>query len=354
MFHRRRRAATGALLLLTLATLPARAGTGEDGIHWKRLLEHAPWAERAMPRGGLLGDQVYVLAGRAGMVTVYGDTWRSADGLTWERRSDDTGWGRRAYPALAIVRGQLVLTGGQGLWTFHNDVWRSADGGASWQQVNADAPWAPRAGHYTYVLGDDILLFAGGRNSWNRVFYPELWVSHDLGSTWELRARLPDDMGRAGMQVVGIGDALYFMGGDHDRPVFFPNWEGRRNDVWKSTDQGRSWTLLGHAPWSPRTGQQCAAFQGQILCLGGHGQGPDGKQVILHDAWLWDPADPVGRWRRLSTRAWGCEPGAASCGKSDFLLVIRDGKIWTYGGDEEVSAPWPQDNEVWVGVVGGG
>ena len=33
-------------------------------------------------------------------------------------------------------------------------------------------------------------------------------------------------MGRAGMQVVEIDGTIYFMGGDHDKPVFQANWEG--------------------------------------------------------------------------------------------------------------------------------
>ena len=67
----------------------------------------------------------------------------------------------------------------------------------------------------------------------------ELWVSKDQGETWELRAELPEDMGRAGMQVVEIDGTIYFMGGDHDNPVFVANWPGRRNDVWKSDDLGQ-------------------------------------------------------------------------------------------------------------------
>ena len=320
---------------------------------WERVSAAAPWGERAMPRGGLLDNYFYVIAGRAGAFTLYGDTWRSADGVNWQKMSDDTGWGKRAYPEVAILQGKLVLTGGQGLFTFYNDVWRSGDKGQSWQQVNKNAPWGPRSGHYTVVVDDDILLFAGATNSWNRKFYPELWVSHDLGETWALRARLPVDMGRAGMQVVRIGGSLYFMGGDHDKPVFFANWPGRRNDVWKSDDLGKTWTLLGNAGWSPRTGQQCTGFAGKIICIGGHGQGVDGKAALLHDLWMWDPEDGIKGWKLASNTVWGCADNQESCGKDDFLLAIRGGKIWTFGGDEEVAAPYPQDNDVWVASMAG-
>ncbi len=28
--------------------------------------------------------------------------------------------------------------------------------------------------------------------------------------------------------------------------------------------------------------------------------------------------------------------------------LIRDDKIWTFGGDRERISPWPQDNDVWA------
>jgi hypothetical protein len=345
LWRRARDMTAGVLLVLPVV------GHSADRVIWERISASAPWGVRAMPRGGVLGNYFYIIAGRAGAFTLYGDTWRSSDGINWEKMSDDSGWGKRAYPEVAIVQDRLVLTGGQGIITFYNDVWRSADHGKSWRQVNASAPWAARSGHYTMVIDDAIYLFAGGQASWNRRFFPELWVSHDLGETWELRARLPADMGRAGMQVVRIGSALYFMGGDHDKPVFFPNWPGRRNDVWKSDDLGRTWSLLGNAGWSPRTGQQCTEFSGRIACIGGHGQGPDGKPALFHDLWMWDPKEGIKGWRRVSNSVWGCPDNQASCGKDDFLLAVRDGKIWTFGGDEEVAAPYPQDNDVWVGHV---
>jgi len=172
------------------ASEQARYGSGSEtetathpDMQWERLLHAAPWGKRAMPRGGLLDGQFYILGGRAGMFRIYSDTWRSPDGVRWEL-------------------------------------------------MNADAPWGVRAGHHTMVIDDDIYLFAGGVNTFGRILYNDLWVSTDQGATWELRAELPEDMGRAGMQVVEIDGTIYFMGGDHDDPVIAANWPGRRNDVW--------------------------------------------------------------------------------------------------------------------------
>ena len=205
---------------------PTHTATHPD-MQWQRILEAAPWGERAMPHGGWMDGHFYMLSGRAGMFTIYGDTWRSADGINWELMSDNPGWEKRAYPSVELVQGNIILIAGQSLATFYNDVWRSADQGQTWELLNGDAPWDVRAGHHTAVIGDDIYLYAGARNSFGRIFYPELWVSSDQGATWELRAKLPEDMGRAGMQVVEIDGTIYFMGGDHDNPVFVANWPGR-------------------------------------------------------------------------------------------------------------------------------
>lgn len=358
---------TLSLLLLSACSGPVEPSPGEPwygsgsetmtathpDMKWERLLEAAPWGERAMPRGGLLEGQFYVLGGRAGMFTIYGDTWRSPDGISWEMMSDDPGWEARAYPEVEFVQGNIILMGGQSMATFYNDVWRSKDKGKTWELMNGDAPWDVRAGHHTAVIGDDIYLYGGARNSFDRIFYPELWVSKDQGATWELRAKLPVDMGRAGMMIVEIDGTIYFMGGDHDVPVFQANWPGRRNDVWKSDDLGKTWELLGHAPWLPRTGHQCIAANKKVFCIGGHIRGPleESAQYLAHDLWMWDPKDGMDGWQLVNNQVWGCPDTNDSCGKSDFLLAVRDGKLWTIGGDREVASPWPQDNDVWIADI---
>ena len=326
--------------------------TKPSTVEWRQVAPRSPWGVRAMPRGGVMDGYFYIVSGRTGAFKIYGDTWRSRDGVQWEKMSDKTGWGRRCYPEVDCIDGNLVLTGGQSLGTFYNDVWRSADHGRTWEQVCANAPWNVRAGHHSHAIDGHIYLFGGARNSFNRIFYPELWVSKDLGESWELRAELPVDMGRAGMQVVHIDGTIYFMGGDHDKPVFQANWPGRRNDVWKSEDKGETWELLGHAPWVPRTGHQGIAQDGKVYVLGGHAQGEyKYRQILMHDMWVWDPkqsGEGMEGWRLLTNNVWGCEDHPGRDGKSDFMLEVHDGKIWTFGGDREVMSPWPQDNDVWV------
>ena len=139
-------------------------------MKWERILDAASWGVRAMPRGGVMDGDFYIISGRTGPFKIYGDTWRSPDGVNWELMSDKTGWGKRCYPEVEIVKGHLVLTAGQGLSKFYNDVWRSADQGRTWEQVNGNAPWGVRAGHHTTTFDDVIYLWGGARNSFDRIF----------------------------------------------------------------------------------------------------------------------------------------------------------------------------------------
>ncbi len=323
-------------------------------MRWTKVQARAPWRARAMPRGGQLDGYFYVLTGRAGTATVFSDVWRSRDGVDWECVAERAGWGKRCYCEVEIVDGVMVLTAGQSLRRFYNDVWHSTDAGRTWEQVCASAPWGVRAGHHTHVLDGELLLFGGARNSLDRQFYPELWASPDLGVSWELRARLPEDMGRAGMQVVSVGGTLYFMGGDHDRPVVRASWDGRRNDVWKSVDRGATWELLGHAPWAARTGHQVVTHNGIVYLVGGHVRGPRDqrwRQFLASDVWAWDPVasgESMDGWHLVTDAAWNAGGPGGLDGKSDFHLEVRDGQLWTFGGDREVLSPWPQDRDVWV------
>ena len=241
---------------------------------------------------------------------IYSDTWRSPDGINWEQMSAKSGWGKRCYPEVDVVQGHLILNGGQSLTTFYNDVWRSADQGRTWEQVCADAPWGVRAGHHSHVMDDEIYMFGGARNSFDRIFYPELWVSKDLGETWELRCELPEDMGRAGMQVCHIDGTMYYMGGDHDKPVFQANWEGRRNDVWKSEDKGATWELLGHAPWDPahRTSGRRAQRQGHRDRRPRPGTEKRFEDPVSRTRHVGlGSEEGMDGWQKVTDNVWGCE-----------------------------------------------
>ena len=61
--------------------------------------------------------------------------------------------------------------------------------------------------------------------------------------------------------------------------------------------------------------------------------------------------DAVDAWKLESLGAWGCGNEEESCGKDDFAIRVRGDVIYTFGGDEELSAPYPQDNSVWTAQI---
>jgi hypothetical protein len=66
--------------------------------------------------------------------------------------------------------------------------------------------------------------------------------------------------------------------------------------------------------------------------------------------WVWEPkacGEGMEGWQLATNNVWNCEDRKCQ-GKSDFMIEVRDNKVWTFGGDRERFSPWPQDNDVWV------
>jgi len=248
--------------------------------------------------------------------------------------------------------------------TFFNDVWRSTDG-SNWQELTSDSPrWAGRAGlsaiehkGWIYVLGggkgDDVAIGGSGR-----VLFNDVWRSRD-GKNWEQVTANAPWAPRAGAAVVEKDGFMYLLGGENGfLCTFGPTGQTCPyfNDVWRSRD-GADWELVTpKAEWSARPGHQCQVLLGTIVCFGGFGfpTDPSGT-VAAHPVDVWVSRDGK-RWEKLATGPWNAT-GSADV-KYDFdSLVVKRGflglapSIYTFGGDREASfiAPDPAlvDDEVW-------
>ncbi len=137
----------------------------EDGAHWDRVLEHAPWPPRGMIGGSAAKDGRMWLLGGGTYDTpatpqrlFYNDVWSSADGVEWTRHTDSAAWHPRQYHEVAAWDGRLwVLEGWNG--SNRNDVFYSDDG-VHWQQLPG-TPWAPRHAASVYVHDDALWVVAG-------------------------------------------------------------------------------------------------------------------------------------------------------------------------------------------------
>ena len=248
--------------------------------------------------------------------------------------------------------------------TFFNDVWRSTDG-ANWQELKSDGPrWVGRAGlsaiefkGWIYVLGggkgDDVAIGGSGR-----VLFNDVWRSRD-GKNWEQVTADAPWAPRAGAAVVEKNGYMYLLGGeDGFLCTFGPTGPScpYYNDVWRSRD-GANWELVTmNADWSARPGHQCQVLFDTIVCFGGFGFPTDPSgQVAAHPVDVWVSRDGAS-WEKLKTGPWNATSPANV--KYDFdSLVVTGGpgglppSIYTFGGDREASfiAPDPAlvDDEVW-------
>jgi hypothetical protein len=221
--------------------------------------------------------------------------------------------------------------------TFFNDVWRSRDG-VEWERMTEAAPWAGRSGLRAISFDGWIWIFGGSRNDDSAVigaqgpareYFNDVWRSRD-GSEWEQVTADAPWAPRAGAVVVERDGEMYLLGGEAGftcsplpdcEPPYF-------NDVWRSAD-GEDWELVTEAAgWSPRPGHQCVVTE-EFICFGGFG-------LRENPADVWTSEDGE-TWRQVSDAPWNVTDPTGV--RYDFeAFASRNGEEWevfTFGGDRE-------------------
>ncbi len=129
----------------------------------------------------------------------------------------------------------IILMGGYDINGYKNDTWRSTDYGATWSLVNSSPGWTARYGHISVVMADGSIIMIGGYGGDYPYFKNDVWKSADDGSTWTLVTA----GGIERVQHTGVvipDDSIVLMGG--------VNSVAYRNDVWRSTDYGATWKYV--------------------------------------------------------------------------------------------------------------
>jgi hypothetical protein len=164
-----------------------------------------------------------------------------------------------------------------------NTVWNSDDGGKTWAVLLVGEAYGAetrfKRGHtqgyiehngYAYVIGGDpVADVVTGFPS--RGPNGEVWrtpLSGD-GTVW---TKICDTCPTSTLRIFlywTLGGNLYIAGGQTD----VNNGGSGQNTVYRSTDQGVTWTSLGAAPWLPR-GMACAGgplpvINGKVYLIGG-------------------------------------------------------------------------------------
>jgi type II secretory pathway component GspD/PulD (secretin) len=189
------------------------------------------------------------------------------------------------------------------------DVWRSEDEGETWENI-ACAPWSQRFGHSSVVLPDGSIVLMGGYAGIGVNRFNDVWRSTDKGKTWTLMTAEAKWSGRYNHTSVVLPDgSIVLMSG------FF-----RLNDIWRSTDQGKTWTLVTEeAEWSGRDSHTSVVLlDGTIVLMGGD----DGS--YKNDVWISDDAGQS--WvEQTSDAAWSARESHSSVALVDGTIVLMGG-----------------------------
>jgi hypothetical protein len=198
---------------------------------------------------------------------------------------------------------------------------------AKWVQVLASANWSRRFAHVTVVQHDGSFVLAGGTEMDYAVrshdgsydytqhkYLNDIWKSGDNGSSWSLVPTRSDRwVPRRGHAAAmePHGQVMFIFGGLCGSGCYLNDvWSAQRVDVWSSH---------GRAPWAARHGHvvlPLRSINGFIL-LGGH----DGKD-FMNDVWTIESPTTNLQWEHLGHAAFQPRYGHAGVEYEGTALVL--------------------------------
>ncbi|GMI07299.1 hypothetical protein TrVE_jg838 [Triparma verrucosa] len=191
---------------------------------------------------------------------------------------------------------------------------------ADWKQVS-DGPWSKREG-LMGLAHNSYLFMSGGRTNHGVGFSDEVWRSEDEGSTWTLASKstIPP---RAYHVHLLVDDCQYIMGGQ----TFFTFY----NDIWESCDGlGEVWTqVTKSAEWEGRAGLAATVTKnGDMVVAGGcyNKNGNPARRSFYGD--VWTSSDKGRTWTLKTKKAeWTARSGPRLVEDAHSNLLIIAGEI---------------------------
>lgn len=310
---------------------------------WERITPQAAFAPRDGAGALSFGGRMWLIGGwnpgdkEQFPSTCTNDVWSSADGAEWQLEKPNTfgtaefdpdrDWEGRHTAGYAVHDGRMWIVGGDPIQGhYQGDVWVS-DNGGTWECTCREAPWAPRALHYT-VAHDGYLWVIGGQTTPQFApaetrFHGDVWRSTD-GVGWE-KVEVTEPAwparGMIGGSAVHQGRIWLLGGGRYDTPdvphrTFY-------NDVWCSVDGARWECLTSEAAWHPRQYHEVAVFDDSLWVL-------EGWNVENRND-VWCSRDGV-QWRQVPDTPWAPRHAAS--------VFVHDGALWMVAGNNMESDVW--------------
>jgi hypothetical protein len=160
------------------------------------------------------------------------DVWLSTNnGESWTRTTEHADWSARdAHSSVVMQDGSIILTGGFDGFIEKNDVWRSTTSGTSWEPMSGSAQWAIRYSHSSVALTDGSIVVLGGEDRSGNA-RNDVWRSTDKGASWTQETAIAGWSARDAHSSVVMQDGSIVLMGGYDGG-------GKRNDVWRFLKAG--------------------------------------------------------------------------------------------------------------------
>ncbi|MEZ6049702.1 MAG: hypothetical protein R3C11_29795, partial [Planctomycetaceae bacterium] len=245
-------------------------------FHDKSFDPHSDWEGRHTAGYAVYKNKMWIIGGDANQGHYQNEVWSSVDGKTWEEVNDDVPWGPRALHQTFVFQDKMWVMGGQtmpafggGSEEFYRDLWNTTDG-VKWEKIELYEPcWSPRGmigGNA--ILNDRIWVLGGGTydtpTTPARNFYNDVWSSAD-GQHWTQHSSAAPWTPRQYHDVAAYDGRMWVLEGYN---------QGNRNDVWYSQD-GLNWYEVPNTPWKPRHAASAFVYEGALWMVAGNNMQPD-------------------------------------------------------------------------------
>lgn len=212
--------------------------------------------------------QIYIIAGSDG-TTYYKDVYRSSNGINWYSNTKNAQFGGRENFATFNYNFKMWVVGGNDAANNLKDVWSSYDG-TTWTSNTLNAQFGERTKFLGYTTHKNYMYIIGG---FDGSTYPKDVYRSANGSDWSAVTKNAEFSGGMKGTLVSDGVNLYLMGGDNGSGTYY-------NTIWKSTNDGVSWTNIGTANFGERSDFSYGYVNGKMYISSGY----DGS-AYLNDTW---------------------------------------------------------------------
>ena len=276
----------------------------------------------------------------------------------WILKNSSAGWsGRYGHRSVSFPNGDMVIVGGYDLLGTHykNDTWRSTDGGITWINLTTgNGPgWYSRSLFGLVTLSDGTMRLFGGRTATGNT--NDVWKSTDEGITWSNITITPGWSPRRGFGYALLSDGSIVVSGGYDGSTLY-------NDTWRSTDGGSTWSLMSSSGgWTGRVYPYMTSVNGSLVVSGGF-------DLTSYYNDTWSSSDNGATWIKQNTSS-GFAPrsngqlltmpdnsiilmgGVGTTYYNDIWRSIDTGKTWSV---VNISAGWSPRNQFAASVINDG